>query len=218
MNKYLDPTPVIDSDHRTVIDYARQHTQDAGSPTEQAIALYYAIRDGIRYDPYRLDLSTVGMKASHTLQIGHGWCVSKAVLLAACCRSVGIQSRVGFADVRNHLSTERLRQAMQTDVFHWHGYTSLYLNDQWVKATPAFNRELCDKFGIGRLEFNGREDSLYHPFDLTGQKHMEYLRDRGEFADLPLEQIRSELQAFYPSLIAETEGDFGADVERETAG
>ena len=66
----------------------------------------------------------------------------------------------------------------------------LHLGGRWVKATPAFNRELCDKVGIAPLEFDGERDSLFQPLDLEGRRHMEYVRDRGVFADLPLEQIR----------------------------
>ncbi len=217
MSQYLDPTPTIDSDHPAIISYAKENSRAGDSQIEQAISLYYAVRDGIRYDPYRLDLTIDGMKASTTLASSHGWCVTKSVLLAACCRAIGIPARLGFADVRNHLSTERLRQSMGTDIFHWHGYTSLLLESQWVKATPAFNRELCEKFGIGTLEFNGRENSLYHPFDLTGQQHMEYLLDRGEYADLPLEQLSHDLREKYPKLMDDVNGEFGEDIEREVS-
>ena len=215
MNPYLDPTPVIDSDHPAVVEFAQQHTEKSAPQVDQAIALYYAVRDGFRYDPYRLDLSVAGMRASRTLELGYGWCVTKATLLAACCRAIHIPSRLGFADVRNHLSTERLRETMGTDIFHWHGYTSIYLDDQWVKATPAFNRELCDKLKIGTLEFNGREDSLYHPFDLAGQQHMEYILDRGEYADLPLTDLARSLHEYYPKLMRAAQANFDADVERE---
>ena len=92
------------------------------------MALYYAVRDGFRYDPYRIDLSPAGMRASTVLAIGIGWCVPKAALLAAACRAAGIPARVGYADVRNHLSTERMRQTLKTDLYLWHGYTELWLD------------------------------------------------------------------------------------------
>jgi len=211
MNEYLGATPTIDSDHPAVVEFAQENSRGRDSQIDNAISLYYAVRDDFRYDPYRLDLSFNGMKASTTVKLKHGWCVTKSILLAACCRVIGIPSRLGFADVRNHLSTERMRQAMETDVFHWHGYTSLFLEDQWVKATPAFNRELCEKFEIGTLEFNGRADSLYHPFDLTGQKHMEYIREIGEFADLPLEQMSREMHEKYPKLMSASHESFESD-------
>ena len=152
--------------------------------------MYYAVRDRIRYDPYAIDPSDAGLKASTTLLAGRGWCVPKAGLFAAVCRVAGVPARVGFADVKNHLSTERLRQTMQTDVFYWHGYAAILLDGQWRKATPAFNVELCEKFALQPLEFDGHEDSIYHPFDLNGNRHMEYLNQCCEMADVNAEMAR----------------------------
>jgi transglutaminase-like putative cysteine protease len=179
------------------------------------------VRDQLRYDPYRIDLSAPGMKASTALLQGRGWCVPKAVALAAVARAAGIPARLGFADVRNHLSTERLRQAMQTDVFAWHGYTELWLEGAWRKATPAFNIELCEKFGLLPLEFDGVSDSLYHPFDRAGQQHMEYVNERGPFDDLPLAAISATFARLYPGLLAGpggAAGDFAQDAARESGG
>ena len=67
-----------------------------------------------------------------------GYCVQKAVLLAAVCPAQSISARLGFADVRNHLSTEKMRAHMKTDTFYWHGYTSIFLDVVWFKSTPAF--------------------------------------------------------------------------------
>jgi transglutaminase-like putative cysteine protease len=217
----LAATPLVDSDHAAVREFARSHARGA-TPREQAVALYYAVRDGFRYDPYRLDLSPDGMRASSVLAQGYGWCVTKAALLAAACRASGIPARLGFADVRNHLSTQRMRDTMTTDVFIWHGYTEVWLDGRWRKATPAFNVELCDRFGLLPLEFDGVRDSIYHPFDKSGQRHMEYLRERGSFADVPLERMLADFRAVYPRWLhgadARSElhdGDFLGDVARE---
>jgi transglutaminase-like putative cysteine protease len=217
----LGATPLVDSDHPAVLDFARAHAR-GDTPREQAIALYYAVRDGFRYDPYRLDLSPAGMSASAVLSQGHGWCVTKAALLGAAARASGIPARLGFADVRNHLSTQRMRDTMQTDVFIWHGYTELWLEGQWRKATPAFNIELCERFGLHPLEFDGRSDSIYHPFDKSGQRHMEYLRERGSFAEMPLAQIVGDFRVVYPRWLHGAQerselhgGDFLQDVAKE---
>ena len=215
----LKATDTIESTHPAVVDFARRHSGGSGGDLGQAVSLFYAVRDGFRYDPYQIDLTIAGMKASTTLEVKHGWCVSKAVLLAACCRSLGIPARLGFADVRNHLSTERMRRKMRTDIFFWHGYTDLLLEGKWVKATPAFNIELCERFGLLPLEFDGRSDSLYHPYDASGNRHMEYLNDRGTFLDLPIEEIvrtfRQEYR-FGESMPEASRASFEADVERET--
>ncbi len=213
----LAATSLIDSDHPAIIAFARAH--DAGaSLRERAVALTYAVRDRIRYDPYKFDLSPHGMRASTAVTLGYGWCVPKAALLAAVCRAAGIPARVGYADVRNHLSTERMRATMQTDLFIWHGYTDIYIDGHWIKATPAFNIELTQRFGLLPLDFDGRTDSIYHPFDAAGQRHMEYLRQRGSFDDMPLAQLTADFKAFYPVMLKNLgAGDFEADVARETA-
>lgn len=214
----LSPTELIDCAHPRVVDFASREARGSDHRA-RAVALYYAVRDGFRYDPYRIDLAPAGMRASAVIEKGFGWCVPKATLLAAACRAAGIPARLGFADVRNHLSTARMRALMQTDIFHWHGYTEIYLEGRWVKATPAFNRELCDRFGLRPLEFDGRSDSLYHPFDCEGRRHMEYVAQRGSFDDVPLQLITDEFARLYPGWRALTQdvGDeqFLADVARE---
>jgi transglutaminase-like putative cysteine protease len=213
---YLQPTPTIESDHAAIRAFAQESAAGARDEVATAVALYYAVRDGIRYDPYQMLLSVDGFKASRTLESGRGWCVPKAILLAAACRALDIPARLGFADVRNHLSTERMREHMKTDVFLWHGYTDIWLNGLWLKATPAFNVELCHKFRLKPLEFNGRSDSIYHPFDLDGNRHMEYLNFRGDYADTPIEAIVADFRASYaPMLAATQQADFDTDVAQE---
>jgi transglutaminase-like putative cysteine protease len=209
--EYLAPGAAVDSDHPAVGEFAREHGCGADS-REQAVALYYAVRDGFRYDPYRIDPGLPGFQASTVIARGHGFCVSKAALLAAASRVVGIPARLGFADVRNHLTSARLREMMGTDEFLYHGYTELWLGERWVKATPAFNLTLCEKAGIHPLEFDGESDSVFHPLDTSGQRHMEYLRDHGSFADAPVEQILGVWRDVYPAWLqgaaVTLEGDF----------
>jgi transglutaminase-like putative cysteine protease len=216
----LGSCTLVDSEHPEVQRFAREHARGDGQRT-RAVALYLAVRDGLRYDPYRIDLSLHGMKASTALAQGYGWCVPKAALLAAACRAAGIPARVGYADVRNHLSTERLRRSMGSDLFVWHGYTDIWLDGGWRKATPAFNIELCDRFGLLPLEFNGHDDSLYHPFDRAGNRHMQYVAQHGSFDDVPLARILAAFALHYPHLAlqgsAAQAGDFAADVAAEAA-
>ena len=217
--QYLRPGSTVQSEDDAVIAFTRRAIGSETDPIEQIRRLFYAVRDQIRYDPYQIDLSTQGLCAARTLETGHGWCVSKAILLAAAYRSVGIPASLGYADVRNHLSTEKLRQRMQSDIFYWHGYTSIYVGGKWVKTTPAFNIELCEKFKLKPLDFNGVEDSIYHPFDLEGNRHMEYINDRGHYVEPPMDEIRATFQSEYANW---TDGndtfgrDFESDVDLET--
>jgi transglutaminase-like putative cysteine protease len=218
MREYLEPTAIVDSDHPEVIAFARKHGGGTADARDAAVKLYYAVRDGIRYDPYGVGTDAESLRASNVLAAGRGWCVSKAVLLSAACRALSIPARLGFADVRNHLSTERMRRSMQTDIFYYHGFSSIHLDERWLKATPAFNVELCEKFRLLPLEFDGTEDSIYHPFDADGRKHMEYLNYRGEFADVPVDDLQRTLREMYPgvALSLGEDDDFERDVAEET--
>ena len=217
LRPFLEPTPTIESRHPEIEAFARRACADSEDAVDRAVRLYYAVRDGIRYDPYSLDVSVEGLRATTTLRAGRGWCVAKSILLAAACRAVSIPARLGFADVRNHLSTARMREHMKTDVFFWHGYVSIHLGDRWVRATPAFNVELCQKFHIRPLEFDGRRDSIFHPFDEDGNRHMEYLAQRGEFADVPIDAIAATFLEYYQGLGVVEGGDFDSEVDAETA-
>lgn len=193
----LAPTPFLDCQTPEVRAFAARVTAGAGTPRARAIALYYAVRDGIRYDPYSVQADPQAYRASRIVQAPAAFCVPKAILLAAAARAAGIPARVGFADVRNHLASEKLRTRMGTDLFVFHGYADLYLDGAWRKATPAFNRELCGRFGVPPLEFDGVADALLHAFDAAGRRHMEYVRDRGVFLDLPFDEMLSAFREVY---------------------
>jgi transglutaminase-like putative cysteine protease len=214
---YLKSTPFLDYDQPEVREFAERvgRTCGNGSLKEKAIRLYYAVRDEIRYDPYDLNYSPEALKASTIIKKGSGYCVAKAVVLAALGRQQGIPSRLGFADVRNHLSTARLRQLMGTDLFTYHGYTEFLLEDKWVKATPAFNLSLCQRFQVKPLEFNGEEDSIFHEFNAEGKKHMQYVRDHGSFADLPFEKIFAAYRKQYPQMFDRPGSVSGGDFHAE---
>ena len=199
MNEFLLPGRYIDSGHPAVISFSEEHA--AGKdPLARAVSLYYAVRDGIRYNPF-LDFSKEEtFKASRCITAGEGFCIGKAALLAACARAAGIPARIGFADVKNHLTTPALRERMGSDLFVYHGYAEMLIEDKWVKATPAFNIELCRRFRVKPLEFDGREDSIFHPFDEEDRRHMEYLRDRGSHADVPVAEIMQAFRVAYPVL------------------
>lgn len=199
----LAPTWYLDHDHPEVRAFAHDTTRGLADDVDRAAALFAAVRDDIRYDPYVIDLRPDVMRASTVLASGRNWCVPKATLLAAAARAVGIPARLGFADVRNHLSTPKLLEVMGTDVFRWHGYTVLQVGGAWRKASPAFNAELCERFGVAPLDFDGTADALLHAHDGRGERYMEYLVDHGEFDDLPFEQMVTELRASYPEMVAQ---------------
>lgn len=188
-SQYLIPTAIIDSDHRTVRQFAREVVDGLSDPVKKAVKLYLAVRDGIRYDPYSPFYLPEHYRASYVLKRGRSFCVPKASLLCALGRACGIPSRVGLATVRNHLATRQLIDFLGTDVFVSHGFVEFHLEGKWVKATPAFNRELCFRHRVSPLEFNGYEDSIFQPYNLENQMFMEYIEIEGIFADIPVDHI-----------------------------
>jgi transglutaminase-like putative cysteine protease len=208
---WLEPTWFIDSDATAVASFADRALADATGHTAAAVALFHAVRDGIRYDPYVISYEPSAFRASAIVATATNWCVPKSILLTASARHLGIPARLGFADVRNHLTSEKLSARMGTDLFTWHGYAELLLPDpagppgalRWFKLSTAFNIELCDRFGVKVLEFDGTADALMHPFDEAGNRHMEYVNQRGSFDDLPLDRMVADFHQLYGAAFGE---------------
>jgi len=207
---WLEPTWFIDSDDPSVVAFADTAAGDVDDPTEVAVRLFYAVRDGFRYDPYNVDYAPAKFRASSVVGEPSNWCVPKSVLLTAAARSRGIPARLGFADVKNHLTSEKLKAQMQSDIFAWHGYSELLLDGRWFKLSTAFNIELCDRFGVRTLDFDGTDDALMHPFDKVGNRHMEYVTQRGSFDDLPLDRILADFAVIYGHDVATSAGGPGS--------
>lgn len=200
MDQYLQPTEFFDYQHPAVAALTDSLVAGISAPLDQALALYAWVRDQVRYNPYTYVRSAESFRASYCLEAKQSYCIPKAVLLGAMARRCGIPSRLGLADVRNHLSSPQFVQLLGTDVFVMHGYIELYLNGQWVKATPAFDVQLCGKMGVSALAFDGINDSVFQPFNDHGQKHMEYMADHGTYADVPRDFIVDYVAQAYPHL------------------
>lgn len=208
MERYLQPTTFFDYEQPELKAWiANQLTGVSDDPVEQAKALYLAVRDSVSYNPYVFRTDAKTFSASYALTSGETYCIPKAVLLGAAARSVGIPSRLGLADVRNHLSSPKLIEWLQSDIFRMHGFIELYLNGQWVKATPAFNKQLCEMMKVEPLEFDGVHDSVFQEYTASGQAHMEYVNDHGLFDDVPHDFIVAGVRAAYGHLFPDNEED-----------
>lgn len=196
----LQETWFLDYHHPSVAAFVATATEGVTDGAERLRRLFEAVRDGVRYDPYSLSQDPRDYRASTVAGAAGAYCVPKAVLFVASCRAVGVPARLGFADVKNHLQSDRLLEVMGTDLFRYHGYAAVWSGSRWVKASPAFNRELCARFGVPALEFDGTEDALLHAFTGDGRRHMEYVTDHGTFADLPLDEILDAYRRAYPAM------------------
>jgi transglutaminase-like putative cysteine protease len=212
---YLSPAEYVDSDHPRVRERAVEIAGGEPDPVEQTRLLYRAVRDGIRYDPYVDFSDPESYRASSVLQAGHAYCVGKAALYVALCRAVGIPARLGLADVKNHLATPRLLEAVGTDVFAYHGYVEVMPQREWVKATPTFNVSLCEKLDVPPLDFDGTTDALMQPFDSGGRQFMTYVAQHGTFFDVPTKFLIAEMARLYPKLCRP--GGLRGNMEQEAA-
>ncbi len=201
--QYLSPTEFIDFNSREVREFVNTCISDEYDENDNIVQLYYKIRDTIRYDTYNMVFEPSFFKASSTIKRGYGYCIPKAILLVAVARAIGVPSRLGYADVTNHIASERIRKRMQTNIFVFHSYADLYLNGKWVKATPTFNKTMCEKFDVEPLDFDGNNDSLFQQFDKKGNKYMEYIHDHGTFSDLPYNKMMAAFKKAYPHVYEE---------------
>jgi transglutaminase-like putative cysteine protease len=173
-----------------VREKAQNLTADKENDVEKAKALFYFVRDEIKYNPYVLHNLAEHNKASVTLSRKEGYCVQKAILLAALARGAAIPARLGFADIRNHIIPQKLLELMHgSNLFIYHGYCELYIGQKWVKATPAFDLEMCQEHHIIPVEFDGKNNATFHRNNQKGKLHIEYVHDYGHYPDLPLEEM-----------------------------
>ncbi len=200
MQENLNSSPYFNYEHASVQAFSAKVIQAGMSETEKAVALYYAVRDGIRYNPYVFEREKSGFSASHAIEMGQSYCIPKAVLLAALCRLNDIPARIGLMDIKNHLSSPALIEYLRSEIFVMHGYTEIYLEGKWVKATPAFDAKLCAHMEVKPLEFNGKDDSIFHEYNGEGERYMEYVTDHGLFSELPYEKIIQHISEAYPHL------------------
>lgn len=217
MDRYLEPNAFVDSDHPAVIGFTEQHAAGLEG-IEAATTLYLAVRDGWRYNPWRVLFTREDYRASGVVlrdpdEGAH--CIDKALLLAAACRVKGIPSRLHFADVRNHVGTAKLEAYLGTDLLVFHGYTELFLDGRWVATTPAFNAELCERLGVSPLEWDGERDAIFQEYD-RDTRFMEYVEDHGSHAEIPFDAMVAAWRRHYPRLAPSAMATL--DAEATTAG
>jgi transglutaminase-like putative cysteine protease len=190
MKKYLESTYTIDCAEPTIVEKTSELIDGHHTDIKRAVAVFYFVRDRIKYNPYGGISPLEEYKASATLKRGNGYCVQKAVLLTALARAAGIPARLGFANVRNHLLPKEIIDGLKGDnVMKYHGYALLHLNGKWVKATPAFNIELCREHKFIPVEFDGTQDAVFHRHNQEGKLHMEYVHDHGIYDEVPWDEI-----------------------------
>ncbi len=202
MEEYLQPTEFFDFDKSSVNKKALEITENCETEKEKAIALFYWVRDEIKYNMMTyIPRIKDNFKASVTLRKRDGFCVSKSILLSSFARAVGVPARIHLVDLINHKMSQKIADLMKTWIMHYHGYSEFYLDGKWLKLTPSFDKQTAIKGGfLPMCEFDGECDAVFPEYDNEGNRFGEYVMDRGVHADLPLDEIAKVFEEKYPSL------------------
>ncbi|EDP96718.1 transglutaminase-like domain-containing protein [Kordia algicida OT-1] len=196
----LKTTYFFDFENEIIQKLIASHKENTTSDKEKAIALYNNVRDNWKYDPYSISFSKENYKASTIAQKETGNCVEKSILLIACLRAVGIPARLHLGKVKNHIAVERLTEKFGSNELTPHGMVNVFLNNQWLKMSPAFNVSLCKKFNVEPLEFDGENSSFLQQYNNEGSLFMEYTADYGFFEDVPLDFMKKNVKEHYPHI------------------
>lgn len=195
---YLKSTSILQvEDESTKLLIADSYK--SSSKKQQAIDLFYKVRDLFLYDPYHLDLRPQSLKSSVILAKKRAWCVEKSIVLATGLRALGIPSKLGYGVVVNHIGVEKLTAVLQREEIVFHGYVSAFIDGEWVKTTPAFDQRVCRMCGVEPLVWDGKQDALLQAYAGNNQ-FMEYKHFYGEFDDVPVELMNAEMKKYYPHL------------------
>lgn len=200
MQKSTASTFFFDYESPIIQELIEEFKDSALSNQQKAVGLYLKVRDGWRYNPYDIVFRKEALKASNIASKKHGHCIDKSVLFIAGLRGLGIPANLHLAKVKNHIAVERLTEKFGTNELTPHGMVDVFLNGNWIKATPAFNSELCRLTGVAPLEFDGASDSIFQEFNEAGKEFMEYLEDYGSFEDVPMDFIEQNMKENYPKL------------------
>jgi transglutaminase-like putative cysteine protease len=204
--KYLKSTYYFDYETDEIQKLIQEFKVDSLSNKEKAKQIYLKIRDNWRYNPYRISLSKQNYKASVISKKTETHCIDKSILLIACLRGLQIPAKIHLAKVKNHIGVERLVEKFGTNEISPHGMVSVFLDEKWLKVSPAFNKELCLKCNVAPLEFDGENDSVFQEFDNLGNEFMEYLEDYGTFEDVPMDFIIKNFKDNYPIIMKRSNG------------
>lgn len=194
---FLTSTETIESNHESIVRTATKLTEGCSTNAEKATALFYFVRDSIPYNLFMISVFIEDFRASRILEWGKGYCVQKAVLLAALGRAADIPSRLLFAQIRNHRIPPHIVQRTGTTIFPRHGYNQFFIDGKWISTAATFNKGLCEKNGLPTVEFDGKHDALLPDKDLNGNPYIEYVETFPPEADLPFEWIAQKLSTIW---------------------
>jgi len=192
IEELLKPTFFLDWDHPFVLKKAQDLVKDIseGNQVKRAVTLFYFVRDEVKYsvsDSHNA-IHKETLKSSTTIERGFGFCIPKAILLASIARAIKIPSKLHFFDIINHLSLKNVENKENIPLL-FHGFVELYINNRWVEANCAFDKELCLRKNYPVVEFDGINDALFSKTNKIGENFVDYIEDLGTYNDVPHQKI-----------------------------
>ncbi len=198
LDLYLEPGEIIRSDDPQIKSLAASIVEGQTDDAGRAKALFYWVRDQIRYTMLLPSDRPEYFRPATIVERGEGYCVQKSALMVGLLRAVGIPARMVFTDFINHRLPDEVREVLGTNKFVYHGYVELYVENRWIRCTPVFEKELCEKLEAKTVEFDGRNTSILPRTDKKGRLHFEYTKEHGVRADVPFDEMMAAWAEVYP--------------------
>ena len=189
----LKPSYCIDSDAKNIREKATRLTAHLSGARAKARRLFDYVRDEIRYNFGPAVYEPSHFKASHTLELGNGFCMQKAALYAALCRASGIPARIGFQHLIDYKIVGPFFDMLGGNELMNHGMNAVYLEGRWLAVDATLDRALCERKSYRLVEFDGRHDALLPKTDHTGKPHFTIRRQKGFYNDTPQFAMRTFL-------------------------
>ncbi|MFH2008580.1 MAG: transglutaminase-like domain-containing protein [bacterium] len=186
LQQFLAPTDTLEVDHPRIRALVEEQTADASDVRDAARRLFEVARDAVAYSPYVPFWDRSHYRTTTILDRGRGYCVQKAMVLVTLARAARIPARLVFVDLRNHRAPAHLVEILQGNLFVYHCYASLLLEGEWLEATPAFDRAICEEHDLPLVRFDGHRSAIFPSEDHAGRRFAEYVKHHGAFADVPM--------------------------------
>ncbi len=195
VRRFLQSSKLCDHDNDLVRQTAADLIQEARTPQEAAVKIYYFVRDDIKHE-----WVPMGQGASATLRSRAGDCWPKSILQVALLRAAGIPARYRWLEYRKHLFAGLVPTAVYkglADPFPFHVLAEAYLGNRWIKADATFDRILRPDRA---MDWDGSTDLIaLRPDEIT--------RDLGFTTSF--EERLPQIEEFFGG----SSGDDGADAE-----
>ena len=181
----LRSTFCIDSNSPIIREQASKLTATCRNAREKARKIFDFVRDEIAYNFAPDVKAREDFRASHTLVTGNGFCMQKAALFAALCRSSGIPARIGFQDIVDYKIVGRFFEMMGNNQLIHHGMNAVYLNGRWIRVDCTLDRGLVERKNYRLVEFDGVHDAILPKTDRARKPHFTILKQSPFYNDTP---------------------------------